>query len=107
MAESALIQNVEGPVSGNRTTAALSPIELPPCNVVVFYSYEVKKRKCYNFMAAITGRAKAHTAAPIWATSYLKKRQENQGLNEIFLTFFIFSCHLNSKTFKCREILHF
>ena len=36
--ESALIQNVEGPASGNRTTAALSPIKLPPCNVVVFYS---------------------------------------------------------------------
>ena len=71
MTESALIQNIEGPASGNRTTAALSPIKLPPCNVVVFYSYEVKKRKCYNFMAAITVRAKAHTAAPIWATSYL------------------------------------
>ena len=36
--ESALIQNVEGPASGNRTTTALSPIKLPPCNVVVFYS---------------------------------------------------------------------
>ena len=36
--ESALIQNIEGPASGNITTAALSPIKLPPCNVVVFYS---------------------------------------------------------------------
>ena len=78
MTESALIQNVEGPASGNITTAALSPIKLPPCNVVVFYSYEVKKRKCYDFMAALTVRAKAHTAAPIWATSWrsLKKRRQ-------------------------------
>ena len=36
--ESALIQNVEGPASGNKTTAALSPMKLPPCNVVVFNS---------------------------------------------------------------------
>ena len=71
MTESALIQNVEGPASGNRTTAALCPIKDLLVTLLFFILYEVKKRQCYNFMAVITVRAKDLTVAPIWATPYL------------------------------------
>ena len=38
---------------------------------------------------------------------HIKKDKKIKVLMKSCLHFFIFSCRLNSKTFKCREILHF
>ena len=71
--ESALIQCFKGPASGVRTTPAISPSNLLLITLLSFLAYEENKIKCYNNMSAITVRVKELTAAPIWATSYLRQ----------------------------------